>query len=191
MLIDGWVHEVISGAKNFEERKLGKLLKELKKVDVLLCPSLSRIGGNLLQLNICRQKETQVWTIKDNYRLGTGIRSKVWLGFSACRTKLSAILFSSAPKRLWPALKPKAKRLAGLKEQKSSIKKSGAGMNLPNAGTKSSQGANCPTVRGFARNVYCFLNGVWLYDSWGKLGKHIVLSSPVWYKIFIIINAQI
>ena len=48
--VDHWVHEVISGVKNFEERKLGKLLKGLKKGDVLLCSELSRLGRNLLQI---------------------------------------------------------------------------------------------------------------------------------------------
>lgn len=79
--IDKWITETISGTKDFEKRKLGKLLKKLKKGDVLICSDISRLGRNLLQimtiLNICMKKESQVWTIKDNYRLGVDIQSKV------------------------------------------------------------------------------------------------------------------
>ena len=79
--IDKWITETISGTKDFEKRKLGKLLKKLKKGDVLICSEISRLGRNLLQimtiLNICMKKESQVWTIKDNYRLGGDIQSKV------------------------------------------------------------------------------------------------------------------
>ena len=79
--IDKWITETISGTKDFEKRKLGKLLKKLKKGDVLICSEISRLGRNLLQimtiLNICMKKESQVWTIKDNYRLGVDIQSKV------------------------------------------------------------------------------------------------------------------
>lgn len=79
--IDKWITETISGTKDFEKRKLGKLLKKLKKGDIVICSEISRLGRNLLQimtiLNICMKKESQVWTIKDNYRLGVDIQSKV------------------------------------------------------------------------------------------------------------------
>ena len=79
--VDKWITETISGTKDFEKRKLGKALKRLKSGDVLICSEISRLGRNLLQimtiLNICMQKEAQVWTIKDNYRLGADIQSKV------------------------------------------------------------------------------------------------------------------
>lgn len=79
--IDRWIEETISGTKSVEERKLGRLLKRLKKNDVLICAELSRLGRNLLMimsiLNHCMNHEIQVWTIKDNYRLGSDINSKV------------------------------------------------------------------------------------------------------------------
>ena len=79
--IDFWITEKISGAKDPNKRKLGRLLKNLKSDDVLICTEISRLGRNLFQvmtiLNLCMQKEVKVWTIKDNYRLGTDIQSKV------------------------------------------------------------------------------------------------------------------
>ena len=81
MVIEKWIEETISGAKNVEDRKLGKLLKRMKKGDILICSELSRLGRNLLMimgiLNECMNKDIQVWTIKDSYRLGSDINSKV------------------------------------------------------------------------------------------------------------------
>ena len=79
--IDGWIEETISGTKNYNKRELGKLLNKVKKDDLIICAELSRLGRNLFMimeiLNICMTKECRVWTIKDNYRLGEDIQSKV------------------------------------------------------------------------------------------------------------------
>lgn len=79
--IDGWIEETISGTKNYDKRKLGNLLKRIKKGDLIICAELSRLGRNLFMimeiLHICMNKECRVWTIKDNYRLGDDIQSKV------------------------------------------------------------------------------------------------------------------
>lgn len=79
--IDGWIEETISGTKNFDKRKLGDLLKIVQKDDLIICAELSRLGCNLFMimeiLHICMNKECKVWTIKDNYRLGDDIQSKV------------------------------------------------------------------------------------------------------------------
>lgn len=81
LIVDKWIEETISGAKSVEERKLGKLLRKMKKGDILICSELSRLGRNLLMimgiLNECMNRDIQVWTIKDNYRLGSDINSKV------------------------------------------------------------------------------------------------------------------
>jgi DNA invertase Pin-like site-specific DNA recombinase len=80
-MVEKWIEETISGTKEVEKRKLGGLLESLKKNDVLICAELSRLGRNLLMimsiLNVCMEKDVQVWTIKDNYRLGSDISSKV------------------------------------------------------------------------------------------------------------------
>lgn len=79
--IDGWIEETISGTKAYDKRELGKLLKKVTKDDLIICAELSRLGRNLFMimeiLNICMTKECKVWTIKDNYRLGDDIQSKV------------------------------------------------------------------------------------------------------------------
>ncbi|MBR4087823.1 MAG: master DNA invertase Mpi family serine-type recombinase [Bacteroidales bacterium] len=79
--IDGWIEETISGTKAYNKRQLGTLLKRIRKDDLIICAELSRLGRNLFMimeiLNICMTKECRVWTIKDNYRLGEDIQSKV------------------------------------------------------------------------------------------------------------------
>ncbi len=79
--IDGWIEETISGIKSYSKRELGKLLEQVQKDDLIICAELSRLGRNLFMimeiLNICMTKECRVWTIKDNYRLGDDIQSKV------------------------------------------------------------------------------------------------------------------
>lgn len=81
MEIDGWIEETISGTKAYNKRALGKLLNKVQKDDLIICAELSRLGRNLFMimeiLNICMGKECRVWTIKDNYRLGEDIQSKV------------------------------------------------------------------------------------------------------------------
>ena len=78
---DSWIEETISGTKNYDKRQLGKLLKKLQANDILVCTEISRLGRSLFMvmeiLNICMKKNCRVWTIKDNFRLGDDIQSKV------------------------------------------------------------------------------------------------------------------
>lgn len=79
--INEWVEETISGTKDVEKRELGDLLEKLQKDDIMICSELSRLGRSLFMimdvLNQCMKREIQLWTIKDNYRLGADISSKV------------------------------------------------------------------------------------------------------------------
>jgi DNA invertase Pin-like site-specific DNA recombinase len=79
--IDGWINETISGTKHYSKRLLGELLKDVGKDDIIICSELSRLGRSLFMimeiLNVCMTKECRVWTVKDNYRLGEDIQSKV------------------------------------------------------------------------------------------------------------------
>ncbi len=81
IVINDWIEETISGTKTYTKRQLGNLLKKVNKDDIIICSELSRLGRNLFMimeiLNICMTKECRVWTIKDNYRLGDDIQSKV------------------------------------------------------------------------------------------------------------------
>lgn len=81
IVINDWIEETISGTKDYDKRKLGNLLKKVKKNDIIICAELSRLGRSLFMimdiLNLCLSKEAQVWTIKEGYRLGEDLQSKV------------------------------------------------------------------------------------------------------------------
>jgi DNA invertase Pin-like site-specific DNA recombinase len=79
--IDEWIKETASGTKTSNKRKLGGLLYRVQPYDLIICSELSRLGRSLLMimsiLNQLMEKGVKVWTIKDNYRLGDDIQSKV------------------------------------------------------------------------------------------------------------------
>ncbi|WP_069659380.1 master DNA invertase Mpi family serine-type recombinase [Arcticibacter eurypsychrophilus] len=79
--VDEWIEETVSGNKRSEDRKLGKVLTDLKKNDILIVSELSRLGRNLMEvmsiLNNCMVKESKVYAIKEGYELGNNISSKV------------------------------------------------------------------------------------------------------------------
>ena len=79
--IDAWIEETISGTVEPGKRELGWLLSRVQKDDLIICSELSRLGRSLFMimsiLNLIMEKGARVWTIKDNYRLGDDIQSKV------------------------------------------------------------------------------------------------------------------
>ena len=81
IVIDAWITETISGTKRYNDRKLGKLLKRLKKNDTLILPELSRLGRSLMEifsiLNMCLEKEVNIIAIKENYKLTNTLEAKV------------------------------------------------------------------------------------------------------------------
>ncbi len=113
--IDVWIKETISSTKVLEERKLGPLLKKLKKGDILIASELSRLGRNLLQvmsiLHLCMTKGVQVWTIKDNYRLGSDIQSKVLAFAFGLSAEIERNLISQRTKEALDRLKASGQKL--------------------------------------------------------------------------------
>ena len=81
LIIDRWVSETVSGTKAASDRKLGPLLKKMKKGDTLIISEISRLGRNLMQimsiLNLCMVRETMVLTVKEKYELGNNINSQI------------------------------------------------------------------------------------------------------------------
>ena len=80
--IESWIiDDGVSGTKEPEKRKLGKLLKRIKSGDVIICSELSRLGRRLFMvisiLEHCMKIGAKVLTVKDGYELGDNVQSKI------------------------------------------------------------------------------------------------------------------
>lgn len=127
MYIDGWIEETISGTKNYDKRELGRLLKKVQKDDLIICAELSRLGRSLFMimeiLSLCMKKECRVWTIKDNYRLGDDIQSKVLAFAFGLSAKIERNLISQRTKEALARKKAEGKVLGRPKGSKNTHKK--------------------------------------------------------------------
>ena len=79
--VDEWIEETISGTVSPSKRNLGKLLQKTKKGDYIICSELSRLGRNMFMimsiLNILMERGVIIYTVKERYRLGEDLTSKV------------------------------------------------------------------------------------------------------------------
>ena len=79
--IDSWISETISGTVIPSKRNLGRLLEKVHTGDLIICSEISRLGRSMFMimsiLNRLMEKNVQVFTVKEGYRLGTDLTSKV------------------------------------------------------------------------------------------------------------------
>lgn len=79
--IDKWVTESVSGTVPVEKRRLGRLLRKMKRDDLLVCTEISRLGRSVLMimsvLNECAMAGVRMHTIKDNFNLSNDLNSKI------------------------------------------------------------------------------------------------------------------
>ncbi|MBQ8676942.1 MAG: recombinase family protein [Alphaproteobacteria bacterium] len=113
--VDCWVDEVISSTQPIGRRKLGGLLRRLCKGDVLIASEISRLGRNLLEvmtiLQQCLEKGCQIWTLKENYRLGADIQSKVLAFAFSLAGEIERQMISERTKNSLRRLKDEGKKL--------------------------------------------------------------------------------
>lgn len=79
--VDEWIEETVSGTISPKKRNLGKLIDKTKKGDVIICSELSRLGRNMFYimsiLNILMEQGVIIYTVKEKYKLGDDLTSKV------------------------------------------------------------------------------------------------------------------
>jgi len=112
-IVDGWIEETVSGTKPYSKRQLGKLLKHIQKGDLIICSELSRLGRNLYMimeiLSLCMNRGCSVWTIKDGYRLGDDIQSKVLAFAFGLSAEIERTLISQRTREALARLKAEGK----------------------------------------------------------------------------------
>lgn len=127
LIVESWIEETISGTKKIDERKLGKLLSKVKKDDIIICAELSRLGRNMFMimsiLNYCMENEIKVWTIKDGYKLGDDLTSKVLAFAFGLSAEIERNLISQRTKEALARKKVEGVQLGRPKGRKSSYYK--------------------------------------------------------------------
>ena len=115
IIVDKWVMEKISSRKALNKRQLGQLLDDLQPNDILIAAEISRLGRSLLEvmhiLEYCLNKNCQVWTIKENYRLGNDIQSKVMAFAFGLSAEIERNLISQRTKASLESVRATGKKL--------------------------------------------------------------------------------
>jgi len=113
--INNYVTETISSRLPLNKRKLGALLNNLHEGDILISCEISRLGRSLLEvmgiLEKCLNRNCQVWTIKEHYRLGNDIQSKVMAFAFGLAAEIERNLISQRTKSSLDNLRASGKRL--------------------------------------------------------------------------------
>ena len=113
--IDGWIEETVSGTEQYTRRRLGKLLRKMKKGDLVVCSELSRLGRTLYMimeiLSLCMKRGCRVWTIKEGYRLGDDIQSKVLAFAFGLSAEIERNLISERTREALARLKAEGKHV--------------------------------------------------------------------------------
>ena len=99
----------------------------MKPDDILIASELSRLGRNLLQvmsiLHHCMNIGCLVWTIKDNYRLGSDIQSKVLAFAFGLSAEIERQLISQRTKNSLDKLRAEGKHIGRIKGSKNKTTK--------------------------------------------------------------------
>jgi DNA invertase Pin-like site-specific DNA recombinase len=125
--IDRWMEETVSSTRKLSQRKLGALLTEMKKDDVLLVSELSRLGRSLMEvmsiLHTLMEKNVKVLTTKERYELGNNINSKVLAFAFSLSAEIERSMISSRTKEALARKKSEGKKLGRPKGKLSSVTK--------------------------------------------------------------------
>lgn len=100
--IDDWIIETASGMKHFDKRKLGKKLQSVTSDDTIISTEITRLGRSLLMIfsimAYCLGKGCGIWTIKEGWRLGDNLTSKVLAFAFGLAAEIERALISERPR---------------------------------------------------------------------------------------------
>ena len=122
--VDEWIEETISGTISPTKRNLGKLLQKTQKGDIIICSELSRLGRSMFMimsiLNNLMEREVIVYTVKEQYKLGEDLTSKVLAFAFSIAAEIERTLISQRTKEALNRKKAQGVTLGHPKGQKNS-----------------------------------------------------------------------
>ncbi len=125
--INEWIEETVSGTVSPKERNLGKLIEKAKKGDLIICSEISRLGRNMLMimsvLNILMEREVVVYSVKERYRLGEDLTSKVLAFAFSISAEIERTLISQRTREALRRKKTEGVKLGRPKGRKNRVHK--------------------------------------------------------------------
>jgi DNA invertase Pin-like site-specific DNA recombinase len=108
-----FIQEKVSGKVSWKQRRIGPLLEELQKGDIILLSEFSRLGRSMLEcmeiISIATQKGIRIYTVKGGWQLDDTIQSKVMAMVFSMAAEIERDLISKRTKESLAA-----KKLAGV-----------------------------------------------------------------------------
>ena len=124
--IEKWTIEVVSGKKEIKGRKLGGLLRRLKKGDTIIVTEISRLSRSLTDImeimGRCLKKGINIYTTKEQYKFDDSINSKVLCFAFGLVAEIERNLISMRTKEALAARKAEGKPLGRQKGEAPKMK---------------------------------------------------------------------
>ena len=126
LTIDKWTIEIVSGKKEVKGRKLGGLLRRLKKGDTVIVTEISRLSRSLTEImeimGRCLKKGINIYTTKEKYKFDDSINSKVLCFAFGLVAEIERNLISMRTKEALAARKAEGKPLGRQKGEAPKMK---------------------------------------------------------------------
>ena len=110
-----FIEEIVSGKRSWKNRKLGELIKNLQKGDILIVVELSRLGRSMLEimelLSILLRKGVELHVVKNNQVLKDDLHSKVFAMAFSIAAEIERELISQRTKEALARRKAEGKTL--------------------------------------------------------------------------------
>jgi DNA invertase Pin-like site-specific DNA recombinase len=117
--IDKWVVEIVSGKTEVKGRRLGSLLRRMKKGDTLIVTEISRLSRSLTDIMAvmgqCVKKGVNIYTTKEKYKFDDSINSKVLCFAFGLVAEIERNLISLRTKEALAAVRRRGNRWEGRK----------------------------------------------------------------------------
>lgn len=110
-----FIEEKVSGKVPWKKRKIGPLLTELEKGDIILLSEFSRLGRSMLEcmeiISLAVEKGIRIYTVKGSWQLDDTIQSKVMAMVFSMAAEIERDLISKRTKEALQSMRLSGVRL--------------------------------------------------------------------------------